>query len=91
MSTQMIKFYYETKSVTSVVRKMKKRYPNDKKMNRMEVQRTVEKFEEHGTNLDRRLKNDTSGRPRTVRTTEMQLSNQFQIRLNNLQDKFWQV
>ncbi len=64
----IIKLYYESKSVICVTRGMKKLYPGDRKVTRLQVTRVVKQFEEHGSVLDRRSSNQ--GRPRSSRSDE---------------------
>ena len=52
----------------TVIRKMQKLYPEEDQLNKMQIYRTVERFAESGSVLDRRHLN--TGRPRSVRSAE---------------------
>ena len=66
--SEIVKLYYETHSPIAVIRLMQKQYPEDEKLNRVQVHRIVKRFEESGSIKDRRHAN--AGRLRTVRSTE---------------------
>lgn len=67
-SCEVIKLYYECKSLKTVVKTIKKNHPELEKFNTKQVQRIVKRFEESGSVEDRRHTN--TGRPRSVRTSE---------------------
>jgi hypothetical protein len=64
----IIKLYYEHHSIISVTRRMRKMFPADRGVTRLQVSRVVKRFEQHGSVLDQRHSNQ--GRPRTSRSDE---------------------
>lgn len=66
--TEVVKLYYESYSPITVIRSMKKRYPNEEKLNKMQVHRIVKRFEQTGSVGDTRHAN--TGRPKSARSAE---------------------
>ncbi len=65
---EIVKLYYQYKSLKTVVKLMKKTHPDIEKLNTKQIQRIVKRFEESGSVEDRRHSN--TGRPRSARTTD---------------------
>lgn len=66
---EIVKLYYECKSVTLVIRTTRIRHPEMKMLSRMLIYRLVRKFEGKGTISDTRH-NSGIGRPRSFRSKE---------------------
>ena len=67
-SCEIVKLYYQSKSLKTVVKTMKKTHNDLENLNIKLVQRIVKRFEESGSVEDRR--HDNPGRPRTARSNE---------------------
>ena len=67
-SKEVVKLYYESKSPVTVIRTMKRKYPELGELNKKQIKRIVQRFEATGSIEDRRHTN--AGRPRSVRTDE---------------------
>ena len=67
-SKEVVKLYYESKSPVTVIRTMKRKYPELGELNKKQIKRIVQRFEATGSIEDRRHTNP--GRPRSVRTDE---------------------
>ena len=64
--TEIVKLYFQTKSLKAVKLKMKKSHPHLGNLNERTIQRIVKRFEESGSVEDRRHCNP--GRPRSARS-----------------------
>ena len=67
-SKEVVKLYYESKSPVTVIRIMKRKYPELGELNKKQMKRIVQRFEATGSIEDGRHTNP--GRPRSVRTDE---------------------
>jgi len=65
---EIVKLYYQTKSLMKVVNTMKRTFPELDKLNTKALQRLVKRFEESGSVEDRRHSNPV--RPRKARTDD---------------------
>lgn len=65
---EVVRLFYQTKSPIYVIRMMKKQYPDYKELNKWKIYRMVQRFEQTGSVLDFRHKNE--GRPRSARSSE---------------------
>ena len=65
---EVIRLYYQSKSLKTVVKTMRKTHPEIGTFNAKQVQRIVKRFEESDSVEDRRHNN--TGRPRSARTVE---------------------
>lgn len=63
--SEVVKLYYETKSPVTVIRMMRKKYPDMGDMYTKQIQRIVQRFAAKGSIEDGRHRNP--GRPRSVR------------------------
>jgi transposase len=64
--TEIVKLYFQTKSLKTVKLKIKRSHPDLEKLNDKTLQRIVKRFEESGSIEDRRHCNP--GRPRSARS-----------------------
>lgn len=68
LAAEVVKLYYSTSSPVTVIREMAKRYPDQERLNKLQIRRIVTRFEQTGSVADKRHTNP--GRPKSVRSEE---------------------